>query len=162
MAKDPRRKRYTDEEQAEFCELAQVIGVGRAVRELGYPSFPMAYQWLDKRGIEPQHSDIMANARKYQRAYETEDLIKTVDDAVAVTEELYATASTADEVKKLSEAIQKLVNTRLLLEGKANSINESRQTTQQDLAIAEMLRAERVKQETAQTVEEVQALQHKE
>ena len=142
-------KRYTDKEQSEFCETAQIIGIGRAIRELGYPSFPTAILWMQKRGIEPAHNDIMETARKYQRFYETEDLLKTIDDGIAVVEEMFATAQTADDAKKLAEAIQKLMNTRLLLEGKANSISEKRETTQQDLEIAEMLRAERVKQASA-------------
>lgn len=143
---DPRQKRYTDEQQAEFCELAQSIGVGRAIRELGYPTFPTAYAWLDKRGIEPKHDDIMANARKFHRMYQTEDLIQTIDDGLSVIEEMYSNVQTADEVKKLAEATQKLVNARLLLEGKANSITEKRETTQADLEIQELLRIEEAKQ----------------
>jgi hypothetical protein len=141
-----RQKRYSDKEQAEFCELAQEVGVGRAVRELGYPSFPMAYQWLAKRGIEPKHSNIMENARKFHRFYQTEDLLKTIDDGLAVIEEMYANVQTPDDAKKLAEAIQKLMNTRLLLEGKANAITEKRETTQQDLEIAELIRVEQAKQ----------------
>lgn len=139
--------RYSDKEQTEFCELAQTIGIGRAIRELGYPSFPTAIGWMEKRGIEPAHNDIMATARKYQRFYQTEDLLKTIDDGIAVVEEMYAKVQTPDDAKKLAEAIQKLMNTRLLLEGKANNISEKRETTQQDLEIAEMLRAEMAKQD---------------
>ena len=97
--------RYTDEEQGDFCELAQTIGIGRAIRELGYPSFPTAIGWMEKRGIEPAHNDIMATARKYQRFYETEDLLRQVDDALAVVEEMYAKVETPDDAKKLAEAI---------------------------------------------------------
>lgn len=139
-------KRYTDEEQAVFCELAQSIGIGRTIRELGYPTYPTAMMWMNKRGVEPAHNDLMDKARQFQRFYQTEDLIKTIDDGLAVVEEMYATVETPDEAKKLAEAIQKLVNTRLLLEGKANAITEKRETTQQDLEIAEMLRAEQAKQ----------------
>lgn len=139
-------KEYSDEQQAEFCVLAQEIGVGRAIRELGYPTFPTAYAWLAKRGIEPNHSNIMENARKFHRFYQTEDLLKTVDDGLAVIEEMYANVQTPDDAKKLAEAIQKLMNTRLLLEGKANTITEKRETTQADLEIAELLRAEQAKQ----------------
>ena len=153
-----KQTRYTDEQQAEFCELAQLIGVGRAIRELGYPTHNSAYLWLQARGIEPKPSDVMENARKFQRAYETDDLIRAVDDAMAVTEEMYAQATTPDDVKRLAEAIQKLVNTRLLLEGKANNINESRQVTQQDLEIAEMLRVEQVKQATREVEKLEQSL----
>lgn len=139
-------KRYSDDEQSVFCELAQTLGIGRAIRELGYPTFATAMMWMDKRGIEPAHNDLMEKARKYHRFYKTEDMLKTVDDALAVVEEMYAKVETPDDAKKLAEAVQKLMNTRLLLEGKANSITEKRETTQQDLEIAELLRAETAKQ----------------
>jgi len=146
-------KRYSDEEQKEFCELAQVIGIGRAIRELGYPTFTTAIMWMDKRGIEPAHNNIMETARKYQRFYQTEDLLKTVDDGIAVIEEMYSKVQTPDDAKKLAEAIQKLMNTRLLLEGKANTISEKRETTQADLELAELLRIERAKQQQDEQVD---------
>jgi hypothetical protein len=150
--KSKHAKRYNDEEQAVFCDLAQQLGIGRAIRELGYPSFSNGMIWMQKRGIEPAHDNLMENARKFHRYYRTEDLLKVVDDAMAVTEEMYAKAETPDDAKKLAEATQKLVNTRLLLEGKATSITDKRETTQADLEIAEMLRAEQAKQST-QSVE---------
>jgi predicted RND superfamily exporter protein len=145
-------KRYNDEEQAIFCDLAQSVGIGRAIRELGYPTPTTGMTWMDKRGIEPAHNELMEKARKFHKFYKTEDLLATVDNAMAVVEEMYAKVDTPDDMKKLSEAIQKLVNTRLLLEGKANNITEKRETTQADLEIAEMLRAEQAKQST-QSVE---------
>lgn len=139
-------KRYSDDEQSVFCDLAQTLGIGRAIRELGYPTFSTAMMWMDKRGIEPAHNDLMEKARKFHKFYQTEDLLKVIDDAITTTEEMYAQVQNPDDAKKLAEAIQKLVNTRLLLEGKANSISEKRETTQQDLEIAELLRAETAKQ----------------
>ena len=47
--------------------------------------------------------------------------------------------------KKVAEAMQKLVNTRLLLEGKATSINEKRETSKMDLEIADLINAEKAK-----------------
>jgi hypothetical protein len=147
MAKE-NGKRYDDSQQKEFCELAQIVGIARAIRELRYPSWPTAVSWMEKRGIQPLHSNIMETARKYQRFYATEDLLATVDNAMAVVEEMYAEVRTPDDMKKLAEAVQKLVNTRLLLEGKANSISEKRETTQQDLEIAQLLRVEQAKQDS--------------
>ena len=147
---------YSDQQQAEFCALAQEIGVGRAIRELGYPTHPTAYSWMSKRGIEPKHSHIMDNALKFHRFYKTEDLLKTVDEGIAVIEEMYSKIKTADEAKKLAEAIQKLMNTRLLLEGKANTISEKREVTQADLEIAELLRTERAKQSSTPAEEHVE------
>ncbi len=142
-----RSTRYDDKQQATFCELAQTIGVGRAVRELGYPSMPVAYGWLAARGIEPHHDSIMDNARKFHRFYKTEDMLVAVDNALAVVEEMYSKVQTPDDAKKLAEAVQKLVNTRRLLEEKSTTISEKRETTQLDLEIAEALRNEEAKQQ---------------
>lgn len=139
-------KRYSDQEQAEFCELAQYVGIGAAIRELGYPTYPAAMLWMEKRGIEPKQIDLMAKARQFHKYYQAEDLLKTVDEAMSVVTGLYAKVETADDAKKLADAVSRLVNARLLLEGKANSITEKREVTQQDLELAEMLRAEKIKQ----------------
>ena len=139
-------KTYSDEQQAEFCSLAQEIGIGRAIRELGYPSYPAAVKWMKARGIKPNVDQIMQEAKKWHVFYQTEDMLIMIDNGMAVIEELFSVASDADEVKKLAESIQKLVNARLILEGKANSISEKREVTQQDLEIAELLRLERMNQ----------------
>lgn len=146
-------KRYSEEQQAEFCEMAQSIGVGAAIRELGYPSYAMGVMWLDKRGIEPKAIDVMAKAREFHKYYQAEDLLKTVDEAMSVVTSMYASIETADDAKKLADAVSKLVNARLLLEGKANSISEKRETTQQDLELAELLRVEKAKQSIPNEVE---------
>jgi hypothetical protein len=47
---------------------------------------------------------------------------------------------TADDAKKLSESLQKLVNTRLLLEGKSTSITEKREVSAEDTEFEKALR----------------------
>ena len=149
----PNSKRYTDEEKNAFCELAQSVGIGRAIRELKYPTYTAGMMWMEQRGIEPAHNELMEKARKYHKFYKTEDMLKTVDEALSVIESMYAEVETPDDAKKLAEAVQKLMNTRLLLEGKANSISEKRETTQQDLEIAELLRSEEAKVNSNSPVE---------
>ena len=136
-------KRYTDEEQTIWVEMAQEIGIARTIRELGYPSFSNGMLWLKKRGVEVERSDIMAVARQYNQLYKTEDMLNVIDAGIGVAEELIATAETPDDVKKISEAIAKLVNTRLLLEGKANSISESRKASPVDLEIMALIDEQR-------------------
>lgn len=133
------RKTYTDEQKAEYCELAQYVGIGAAIRELGYPSYPTATMWMEQMGIEPKAVDVMAKARMFHKYYKVEDMLKVVDEAMGVVTDLYSTITTADEAMKLANAVAKLVNARQLLEGKANSIIEKRETTQQDLEIVELL-----------------------
>ena len=138
-------KQYTDEQQADFCEMATEIGIGRSIRELKYPTYPTAVGWLKKRGAVPNIDKVMQQAKIWHQFYQVEDLLEQVDTALAVVQELVMTCDSADDAKKLSEAMQKLVNTRLLLEGKSTNITEKRETTQQDLEIQELLRVEQGK-----------------
>lgn len=130
---------YTDEDQATFCELAQYVGIGAAIRELGYPSYPTAMMWLEKRGVEPKRINIMERAREFHAYYKAEDMLKVVDEALSVVQSLYSKVETADDAMKLSNAVAKLVNARQTLEGKASSIIEKREVTQTDLEIIGLL-----------------------
>ena len=136
--------RYTEEQQAAFCEMAQEFGIGRTIRELGYPkSYAAAESWMKKRGIEPNRDVQMQTAKLWHHFYQLEDLLEQIDQALSVAQELLLTAKTADDMKKLSESLQKLVNTRLLLEGKATSIAEKRETSKMDLEIMDLINQQR-------------------
>lgn len=158
---ESRGKRYTDEEQTIWVEMAQEIGIARTIRELGYPSFSNGMLWLKKRGVEVERSDIMAVARQYNQLYKTEDMLNVIDAGIGVAEELIATAETADDVKKISEAIAKLVNTRLLLEGKANSISESRKASPVDLEIMALIDEQRKQNDMHEQTNIANAENHK-
>lgn len=136
---------YTDQDRADFCELAKEIGIGRAIRELGFPTYPTAVSWLKARGIEPNVDKIMQDIKKYHTYYEVEDLLVTFDNGIAVAEEMIAKAESPDDLKRIADALYKLIQTRNLLEGKATQINEKRETTQQDLEIMELLSIEKAK-----------------
>ena len=136
---------YTDEEKAVFCDLAKEIGIGRAIRELGYPSYPTGVSWLSARGVEPNVDKIMQKVKAYHTYYQVEDLIVTFDNAVAVADEMIAKADTPDDLKRIADALYKIVQTRHLLEGKATAISEKRETTQQDLEILELLNMEKAR-----------------
>ena len=147
---------YSEEQQAAYCALAQDIGIGRAARELGYPkSWASGIKWMQARGIKPNVDQAMQNIKKWHTFYEAEDLMVAIDNLMAVVEDRMLEVTDADDIKKLAEAIQKLVNTRLLLEGKATNISEKREITQQDLEIAELLREQKAmnmeKKETVTT-----------
>lgn len=148
-------RQYTDEQMADFCEMAVEIGIGRTIRELKYPTYPTAVGWMKKRGVKPNIDKVMQQAKLWHQFYEVEDLLEQVDTSLAVVQELMIACNSADDAKKLAEAMQKLVNTRLLLEGKSTSINEKRETTQQDLEIAELLRLEMNKNATKAGIETI-------
>lgn len=137
---------YTEEEQAAFCTHAQEFGIGRAIRDMGYPkSYSTAIKWLNARGVQPNIDKAMQQVKLWHAYYTVEDLLEQVDTAMAVTQDILMKAETADDAKKCAEALQKLVNTRLLLEGKATTISEKRETSKMDLEIADLISAEKAK-----------------
>lgn len=136
---------YSDKEKADFCELAKEIGIGRAIRELKYPSYPTAMAWMSARGIEPNTDKMMARVKSFHTYYTAEDLLVAFDDAVSVAEEMLTKAETPDDLKRITEALYKIVQTRHLIEGKATAISEKREMTQQDLEILELLNMEKAR-----------------
>ena len=133
-------KRYDDQQRAEFIELAQQIGIGRAIRELGYPTYPTAQAWIQAAGVEPNIDSAYQAMKHWDKFYQAEELLVIVDEGINVVRGMLATAETADDAKKLSEALQKLTNTRLLLEGKSTSITENRAVASEDSELAQALR----------------------
>lgn len=144
-----RYKRYTDEEIAHFLEVAKDIGIGRAIRKLGYPdSWGTAKRWAVARGIEIEVDDLKARSKSYHDWYTTEEALLVAQEGMArVHEALTERDLLPDEQKKLSEAFQKYANTWMLLQGKATNINESRHTDSMDIELNELLNEQRIRNE---------------
>lgn len=141
-------KRYTEKQINDFISLAQEVTPGRAMRELGYPgSYSTVMTWYKARNIEPNLNEHMAAVKKYHLFKENDDALLVAEEGMdRVLDQLREEAVlTPDELKKLSEAYSKFTQTWLLLKGKATNINESRETTQADLEIAELINAQRAK-----------------
>lgn len=138
---------YSDQERADFLELAKEIGITRAKRELGYPKhWATGKSWVDAAGITVPLDTIKAQAAAHWDWYKAEDLLIVAKEALLrIVESLQTDNLTPDEQKKLAEAYQKYVNTILLLEGKATNITESRKTGDMDLAITDLLNAEKAR-----------------
>lgn len=123
--------KYTDEQRATFLELALEVGITRAKRQLGFPhSWQTGKTWADAAGIELPLDDIKAQAAAAYDWYKTEDLLITVQEGLRRAQEALENSEgmSPDDQKKLAEAVQKYTNTWLLLQGKANSISERRET----------------------------------
>lgn len=131
-------------------EVAAEMGISRAMRRLGYPAaWSTGQRWLDEAGIQVPLDDIKARSAKYNDWYKTEDMLVVAQEGVIrVHEELQRTDLTPDEHKKMSEAFQKYANTWLLLQGKANSINENRVKDSTDLALMELINEEKARNDT--------------
>lgn len=148
------KTKYTQEMIDEFIELAQVIGISPAVKQLGYPSTTWAMKWFDDAGIERPNVDSLAqkaaqlkhfygdNEKKYGIQVLMESIVEMAQDK----------QNTADDVNKLSNAYAKLVQAYQLVEGKATNVNETIKKDGMDLEITklttqmEKLNAEKAKQ----------------
>jgi len=140
-------KTYDDHQRAVFIELAQQIGIGRTIRELGYPTYPTAQSWMRAAGVSPNKDSAYAQMKEWHTFYQVEDLLMVIDEGISVVQEMLVKAETPDDAKKLSEAMQKLANTRLLLEGKSTSISEKREVTKEDSEFEQALREFRAQSE---------------
>lgn len=141
--------KYTEQQRAEFLERASEIGITRAKRELGYPhSWVTGKAWADSAGIELPLDEIKAQAKAAHDWYTTEEMLVVAQQGVRRTAEVLANEDlTPDEHKKMSEAFQKYANTWLLLQGKANNINETRHKDSTDIALMELFNEEKMKNE---------------
>lgn len=139
---------YTDEQINNFLELAQEVGITRAKRELGYPnSWATAQRWAKVRGVEVDVDEIRQKAAVAREWYKTEEVVIVAQEGFnRVYDELVNNPSlTADEQKKLAEALQKHYNVWASAQGKATNINETRQTDTMDEHLAELLNMEKAK-----------------
>lgn len=139
---------YSDEDINEFLALAQEVGITRAKRELKYPnSWSTAQRWAKLRGIEVATDEVMAKAAATREWYKTEEVITIAQEGFnRIYEELTTNSNlTADDQKKLSEALMKHYNVWANAQGKATAITETRQTDTMDEHLQELLNIERSK-----------------
>ena len=135
-----KQPQYTREQQDEFLELAQLEGINRAIRILGYPTYNTGFRWAKAAGVDTSLSTLMAEARKAHTYYETEDLVKTVDDIMtSIADDLLYKNLDADSKNKLVNAMSKMISSWQTLQGKAASISESRTGDATDTHIADLI-----------------------
>lgn len=138
---------YTEAEKDEFIQIAQEIGVGPTCRKLGYPSSAQGFNWFKQRGLPiPTIDSLQARAREIQQFYgdnEKKLAIQTLMDRIV--EKAGEEQLDADAINKLANALAKLIQTFQLVEGKATTVQESRTKDGSELAIMDMLNAEKAK-----------------
>jgi hypothetical protein len=151
MGKNGREPDYTDKEINDFLDLAQEIGIGRAIRKLGYPkAWSTAQRWAKNRGVDISKDKVMAQAKAIHLFMDSSDAMFIAEEGMArVAEELRDNARLSpDDHKKLSEAFQKYLNSWRLAQEKATDIKHSYERTQQDIEIEQLL--DEFKQQQAQ------------
>lgn len=121
-----RMKRYSEEEITEAIELAKEVGMARAIRELGYPTFHTLKKWATVRGINLELNQLSQFSNDMKKFYGYEEKVFTTQLLMdRIQEALQADDLGGDELKKLSESLKRAVETMNLLEGKATSINQT-------------------------------------
>jgi|SRR6478609_1559446 len=131
---------YEDDQINEFMDLANDIGIGPAIKELGYPgSWATAQRWYIKRGIDTPNVDTLkSKASQMHQFYEDKEALLVIQEGLQIVHATYLNrwdSLEPDDQKKLAEAIQKLTNSMRVLQDKATNINESRYSdaTQQEI-----------------------------
>lgn len=140
--------RYSDEQIADFLELAADVGIGRAIRVLGYPnSWITGKKWADNHGVVVEINQMKAKAKSYDLWYTDRDVLLGAEAGMErVMEQLQESDLTPDDMKKLSESYQKFTNVWLTVQGKANTISESHHKDGTDLELTALINEERARQ----------------
>lgn len=131
MTYTPRRV-YSDKDKADFIELAQEIGVSKAIKELQYPSWPTALKWT--KDIEVPKSITAALASLNNRTYSTEERLSLLNDMLDYAKErILMEDLDIKEFKMLVESTRSLNEQYNLVLGKAMSITQKNDKMDEDL-----------------------------
>ena len=142
---------YTDEQITEFIEIAQEMGIGPAMRNLGYPkSYHTAKKFFIQRNVEtPTANSLAVIAKQLDIFYTDKEKVLAAQAVIDRTvEKLYEDTLEAEDINKLSNALHKAIQTINLIEGKSTNINENRSKDGSDLAIIDMLNEAKVRNES--------------
>ncbi len=141
---------FTEEQITDFISNAQEMGIGPALRYMGYPkSYHTAKKWFVQRGLEMPTMDTLAKMAGDLRVFYTdkEKLIAAQAVLDRCVEALMQDALDSDGLNKLANAVHKAIQTINLIEGKSTVINENRQKDGQDLAIIDLLNEAKARNE---------------
>jgi hypothetical protein len=133
---------FTEEQVTNFIELAQEMGIGPAMRYLGYPkSYHTAKKFFMQRNIDmPTANTLAVMAKQLDIFYSDKEKVLAAQAVIdRSVEKLYEEDLLADDINKLSSSIHKAIQTINLIEGKSTNINENRSKDGSDLAIIDML-----------------------
>lgn len=133
---------FNEEQISEFIECANEMGIGPAMRYLGYPkSYHTAKKFYMQRNLDmPTANTLAVMSKQLDVFYRDNEKILAAQAVIdRSVEKLYEDDLLADDINKLSNAIHKAIQTINLIEGKSTNINENRSKDGTDLAIVDML-----------------------
>jgi hypothetical protein len=141
---------FTEEQVSEFIEMANEMGIGPAMRTLGYPkSYHTAKRFYTQRNIDmPTANTLAVMAKDLAIFYNDKEKVLAAQAVLDRSiEKLYEEDLLAEDINKLSTAIHKAIQTINLIEGKSTNINENRSKDGSDLAIVDMLNEAKMRSE---------------
>ena len=142
---------FTEEQVSEFIEMANEMGIGPAMRTLGYPkSYHTAKRFYQQRNIDmPTANSLAVMAKDLAIFYNDKEKVLAAQAVLDRSiEKLYEEDLLAEDINKLSTAIHKAIQTINLIEGKSTNINENRSKDGSDLAIVDMLNEAKMRSES--------------
>jgi hypothetical protein len=142
---------FTEEQVAEFIECANEMGIGPAMRYLGYPkSYHTAKKFYVQRNLDmPTANTLAVMAKQLDIFYTDREKVLAAQAVIDRTvEALYEDTLASDDISKLSNALHKAIQTINLIEGKSTNINENRSKDGTDLAIVDMLNEAKMRNES--------------
>jgi hypothetical protein len=134
--------KFEEDQKLEFIAQAQEMGIGPAMRMLGYPgSYHTAKKWFNEKNIElPTLDSLSQMARQIGIFYSDKEKILAAQAVLdRCVESLMEDNLDADQLNKLSNAVHKSIQTINLIEGKSTAISETRSKDGTDLAIHDLL-----------------------
>jgi hypothetical protein len=138
-----RPQEYSDKDIDEFLVVAQEVGIGKAMKELGYPKgYVTAQNWAKNRGVSVNVDPVMQRAKQFDLMYKEQDMLILAQEGMSAWFEYmvkHKDEMTPDDHKKMSEAFQKYNNSWLVLQGKANDIKGTVNTDSVDVKMMEWL-----------------------
>ena len=142
---------FTEEQVSEFIECANEMGIGPAMRYLGYPkSYHTAKKFYVQRNIDmPTSNTLAVMSKQLDIFYNDKEKVLAAQAVIDRTvEALYQDDLASDDIAKLSNALHKAIQTINLIEGKSTNINENRSKDGSDLAIVDMLNEAKMRNES--------------
>ena len=133
---------FNEDQISDFIECANEMGIGPAMRYLGYPkSYHTAKKFYMQRNLDmPTANTLAVMTKQLDVFYKDNEKILAAQAVIdRSVEKLYEDDLLADDINKLSNAIHKAIQTINLIEGKSTNINENRSKDGTDLAIVDML-----------------------
>jgi hypothetical protein len=142
------RVEYTQDQIAEYMDIADEKGIGPAMRELGYPgSHHTAAKWYAAAGRDiPNVNYLQRKAKALGDYYSDREELAAVQSVIErVTEALEVDSLSPDDINKLSNSLQRAIQTANLIKGKSTTITETHTKDGTDLAVFDLLNAEKAK-----------------